>query len=31
LLGEIPTGRTLAGAALILGAALIATSRTDGT
>jgi drug/metabolite transporter (DMT)-like permease len=28
LLREIPTGRTLAGAALILGAALIATSRS---
>jgi drug/metabolite transporter (DMT)-like permease len=29
LLREIPTGRTLAGAALIVGAALIATTRTE--
>ncbi len=29
LLREVPTGRTLTGAALIVGAALIATSRSD--
>lgn len=31
LLREVPAGRTLAGAALIVGAALIATSRTEQT
>jgi drug/metabolite transporter (DMT)-like permease len=31
LLREVPTGRTLAGAALIVGAALIATTRTEKT